>query len=80
MTKKWSVLAENNNIRCEERNIAEHELVTADEVWLTSSTREIAPVIQLNNSPVGNGKAGEYWRIMIDHYQSYKQKLREGKA
>ena len=73
-------LAENNNIRCEERNIAEDELVTADEVWLTSSTREIAPVITLNNSPVGNGKAGEYWRIMIDHYQSYKQELREGRA
>ena len=73
-------LAENNNIRCEERNIAEDELVTADEVWLTSSTRELAPVITLNNSPVGNGKAGEYWRIMIDHYQSYKQELREGRA
>ena len=70
-------LAEKNNIRCEVRDISELELGTADEVWLTSSTREIAPVIELNGSPVGDGKAGNYWRTMINHYQSFKQALRE---
>ena len=70
-------LAEKNNIRCEVRDISEQELGAADEVWLTSSTREIAPVIELNGSPVGDGKAGNYWRTMINHYQSFKQALRE---
>ena len=70
-------LAEKNNIRCDVRDISELELGAADEVWLTSSTREIAPVIELNGSPVGDGKAGNYWRTMINHYQSFKQALRE---
>ena len=71
-------LAEKNNIRCEVREISEQELNSADEVWLTSSTREIAPIVELNGSPVGDGKAGECWRKMINLYQQYKQALREG--
>ena len=70
-------LAEKNNIRCEVRDISEQELGAADEIWLTSSTREIAPVIELNGKAVGDGKAGSYWRTMINHYQSFKQALRE---
>ena len=73
-------LAENNNIRCEVREVTEQELDSADEIWLTSSTREIAPVIELNGSPVGDGKAGACWRAMINHYQLFKQTLREGKV
>ena len=71
-------LAEKNNIRCEVRDISEQELNSADEVWLTSSTREIAPIVELNGSPVGDGKAGGCWRKMINLYQQYKQALREG--
>ena len=52
--------------------------MTADEIWLTSSTREIAPVIKLDNRAVGNGVAGEYWKKIIALYQDYKQELRHG--
>jgi len=73
-------LAEKNNIRCEVREITEQELTSADEIWLTSSIREIAPVIEVNGSPVGDGKAGDCWRAMINHYQLFKQTLREDKV
>ena len=39
------------------REIAEAELRTADEVWMTSSTKEILPVTTLNGKPVGKGDA-----------------------
>lgn len=73
-------LAEKNNIQCEVRDISENELSSADEIWLTSSTKEIAPVIKLNGHPVGEGEAGDCWRMMINYYQIYKQELRAGKG
>jgi D-alanine transaminase len=71
-------LALANGIKVEERDIREEELETADEIWLTSSTREIAPVVKINDHVVGNGTAGEYWKKIIAIYQGYKQELRNG--
>ncbi len=71
-------LAEKNNMPCEERDITEAELNSADEIWLTSSTKEILPVIELDGKAVGNGKAGPIWESMIDIYQAYKIQLRQG--
>lgn len=70
-------LAKENNINCEIRQIKEQELAEADEIWLTSSTREIAPVIRLNGKDVADAKAGLVWKKMIHIYQDYKQKLRQ---
>lgn len=69
-------IAAHNDMPYEERDIAEHELDQADEIWLTSSTREIAPVIRLNKRQVADGKAGPVWHKMIDLYQQCKQRLR----
>ena len=71
-------IAENNAIFIEEREIREAELYEADEIWMTSSTREIAPVIRLNAEDVGAGKAGEMWERVMDLYQQCKQSLRAG--
>jgi D-alanine transaminase len=71
-------LAESNGIGCEVRDIDLHELETADEIWLTSSTREIAPVVKLNGNMVGDGRAGAVWKRMIMLYQQFKQELRNG--
>lgn len=75
-------IAKNNTISVEERDIKEAELYEADEIWMTSSTREIAPVIRLNGNAVGRGDAegvaGEMWKRMMDLYQQHKQKLRQG--
>jgi D-alanine transaminase len=71
-------LALANGLTVEERDIKQGELETADEIWLTSSTREIAPVVKLDNRVVGDGVAGEYWKKIIALYQDYKQELRNG--
>ena len=54
-------LARKHHIRAEEREIKETELLTAQEIWLTSSTKEIVPVVELNGNRVGSGKVGELW-------------------
>ena len=71
-------IAKNNTILVEEREVKETELYNADEIWMTSSTREIAPVISLNGEIVGSGAAGEMWKRVMDLYQRYKQQLRDG--
>lgn len=71
-------LAQANGIKVEQRDIRQQELLTADEIWLTSSTREIAPVVKLDDRVVGDGVAGEYWKKVIAIYQDYKRELRNG--
>ncbi len=71
-------IAINSTILVKEREIREAELYDADEIWMTSSTREIAPVINLNGEAVSSGVAGDVWKRVMDLYQQYKQQLRRG--
>lgn len=56
-----------------EQELTLEELQNADEIWLTSSTKEALPVTQLDCQPVGDGKPGAMWRILHQHYQEYKR-------
>jgi len=67
-------IAATQGIACQQREIPVDWLETAQEVWLTSSTREIVPVIQLNGHPVGMGRPGPLWQRMMELYQDYKTK------
>ncbi len=73
-------LAAAHHIPAQEVNFDVAALRSADEIWLTSSTKEILPVTQLNGEPVGNGKPGPMWSRMLALYQEYKQQIREGRA
>ena len=66
-------LAQIHGLACEQRQIKESELATADELWLTSSTKEILPVTLLDNKPVGTGTPGPVWSTMVDMFQAFKQ-------
>ena len=61
-----------SGIPCEEVAIKETELKQADEIWITSSTWEIVPVISLDNNPVGTGRPGEVWQQASEIYQAFK--------
>lgn len=71
-------LAREAGIAFAQATIGLAELESAGEIWLTSSTREIAPVVMLNGKPVGDGKPGEHWRRMDALYQACKERLRLG--
>lgn len=61
-------LAEKNKIPYRETKISERDLLKADEMWITSATRGIHPVIEFNGHPVNDGKAGPVWERMWDLY------------
>lgn len=73
-------LAVANNIRCEVRLVTEHEVRTAQELWQTSSLREVMPITVLDGKPVGDGKPGPLFKKMYALYQDYKQAVRVGKG
>lgn len=65
-------LAMNNGIIHEIREVAEDELLSAEEIMLTSSTREIMAITHLNGVAVGEGVPGPTFRQLHQLYQQYK--------
>jgi D-alanine transaminase len=59
----------------EETSIAEAELLEADEIWLSSSSKELLPVTRLNGKIVGDGKPGPAWSQTHDQFQHMKQQF-----
>ena len=73
-------LASANGIPCREVDIPVEELAVSEEIWLTSSTREISPVVRLDGRMIGEGKPGPLWNRLIRLYQHYKEAVRQGLA
>jgi D-alanine transaminase len=73
-------LAAGNAVPYREARISAAELHSADEVWLTSSTREISPVVRLDDTAVGSGMPGAAWNRMMALFQTYKEAVRKGEA
>ncbi len=71
-------LAADASLPHREEDIFEAELRDADEVWLTSSSREVMAVTRLNGKPVADGHPGPVWRHMTELYQEYKAQLQKG--
>lgn len=68
-------LCQQNKIISREINISEDDLHHADEIWLSSSTHEILPIVSLNKHAVGGGRTGVVWQQVIQLYQDYKMKV-----
>lgn len=71
-------LCQRHHIACEERPIRESEFRDADEIWVTSSTKEVVPVVRLDGVPVADGKPGPLWQTMIEYYRQYKEAFKAG--
>jgi D-alanine transaminase len=72
-------LAAEGAVKLEIRPVTEAELRAADEIWLSSSTKEVLAVTSLDGKPVGTGKPGPAFRRMHALYQDYKSKLRKAR-
>lgn len=70
-------LARRHDLPCREADISKDELLHADEVWLTSSTREILPVIQIDQQVIGDGSPGPLWQQMNQYLLGYRSALRQ---
>jgi D-alanine transaminase len=62
------------------RSVTEAELHTADELWLTSATREVLAVTRLDGKPVGSGASGPVFRRVHALFREFKKELGSGTA
>ena len=73
-------LAAANGLPLEFKDITETEVRTADEIWVTSSSREVFAIVSLDGAKIGDGRPGPVFRRMHQLYQVFKQKvMRAGK-
>jgi len=68
-------LAREAGLPLEVRPLPEAELRAADEIWVSSSTKEVLPVTALDGAPVGNGRPGPMYARMYQLYQDYKARI-----
>ena len=64
--------ARSHGMKHEVREVLEAEVRSADELWMTSSTKEVLPITALDGRPVGDGKPGPMGRQMYAWYQDFK--------
>jgi len=68
-------LAREHGMNVQEKEVTEAELRGADEIWLSSSTREVVPITCLNGRMLADGRPGPVWKTMARHYVDYKRRL-----
>ena len=47
-------------------------LMNADEVWISSSTREVFPITNIDAQQINNGQVGPIWSLIYNQYQALK--------
>ena len=73
-------LARADRLPLELREVDESEVRAADEIWVTSSSKEVLAIIALDGAKIGDGRPGPVFARMYQLYQEFKQKvMRAGK-
>jgi len=66
-------LARSAGLALEQRDVSEAEVRAADELWLTSASREVLAIATLDGRPVGKGVPGPMFRRMYALFQDLKR-------
>jgi len=73
-------IAQAGKIPLEFRDVTEAEVRNADEVWVTSSSKEILAIVTLDGKPVGDGRPGPLFKRAYALYQEFKAKVMRKEA
>ena len=68
-------LARAQSMPLEFDQIKEAEVRAADEIWVTSSSKEVLAIVRLDGATVGDGKPGPLFRRMYKAYQDFKHRV-----
>ncbi|MDH3382179.1 MAG: aminotransferase class IV [Flavobacteriaceae bacterium] len=65
-------LIQKNKLILIEKEISIEELILADEVFITSTTREIMPITNIDSTSIGDGKVGNISHNLIHDFRQLK--------
>ena len=69
ITRKIIIKLADKNFKVEVRDIKINEIKNADEAFITSTTREVLPVVKINNRKIGNGKVGKNTKLLMELFK-----------
>lgn len=67
-------IAHKHGFKYQEKMIPVNDLFSADEVWISSSTRGVVPIVKIDNKMIANGHVGGLWEKM---YHAYHDEIGE---
>ena len=65
-------VAQQHGVKVDVRPVAASELTSADEIWLSSSGREVLAIVSLDGASIGSGRPGPMYRKMHTWFQQAK--------
>jgi len=68
-------LCAEQGIALESRRITREEVLAADELMISSASKEVLPVVTLDGQPVGSGRPGPVFARVYAAYQAAKARL-----
>lgn len=69
ITRKAVIELAKENFEVEERRVYMDDLNSADEIFITSSFKDIVPIVSLDGEKVGEGKVGAVTKELIEKYK-----------
>ena len=66
-------IAQAQRMPLELREVTQAEVRSADELWVTSSSKEVLAIVTLDGKPVGSGRPGPVFKRIYQGYQDFKQ-------
>ncbi len=73
-------LAADAGFRCREEALPVAALAAVDELWITSGSRRVMPVVAVDGRAVGSGVAGPVWRRVAERLDNFIEQLAEAGA
>lgn len=73
--KNILAIAQRQSLQLEERNIPLEELYDATEIFITSTTKKIIPVLELDGHMIGDGKPGAQTRLLLESLNALQRTM-----
>ena len=73
-------LADEHGIQYQETDIDYEQLLDADEVLISSSTRAVVPVVEVDGEIIGDGEPGPLWAKMFQLFIDFHHTLMTGRS
>jgi branched-chain amino acid aminotransferase len=65
ITRRAVLKIAKKDFKIEERDIKLEELLSADEVFITGTNKEVLPIVKIGKNVIGNGKVGEKAKVLM---------------
>lgn len=73
ITRKVALDVARPHFAIEERDVSLEELYTADEAFLTSSFKDVMPVVKVGDKVIGDGKVGPITKRVMELFEEFRK-------